>query len=128
MPIFSVGFVILDFGLWTSELWGAYELWTVRNTPIASFSGTTVVPPTFSLAGRSLSISTPRNSRNVHHLHHSISTEFPQAKFEDLDIRYAMEQMKNSATAALHERDELQKRLKINVGKQKKAKAMAQAK
>ena len=38
-----------------------------------------------------------------------------------------MEKPANSATAALHERDELQKRLKINVDKQQ-AKAAAQAK
>ena len=34
-----------------------------------------------------------------------------------------MEKLANSATAALHERDELQKRLKINAEKRKQAKA-----
>ena len=38
------------------------------------------------------------------------------------------EKLANSATAALHERDEFQKRRKINANKQKRAKAVAQAK
>ena len=38
-----------------------------------------------------------------------------------------MEKLANSATAALHERDELQKRFKINADKQKQAKAAASA-
>ena len=36
-----------------------------------------------------------------------------------------MEKLENPATSALHERNELQKRLKINANKQKKAKATA---
>ena len=39
-----------------------------------------------------------------------------------------MQKLANSATAALHERDEFQKRLKINANKQKRAKVVAQAK
>ena len=39
-----------------------------------------------------------------------------------------MEKLANSATAALHERDEFQKRLKINANKQKRAKVVAQVK
>ena len=38
-----------------------------------------------------------------------------------------MEKLANSATAALHERDELQKRLEINADKRKQAKAAAAA-
>ena len=38
-----------------------------------------------------------------------------------------MEKLANSATAALHERDELQKRLKISVDKRKQAKAAVAA-
>ena len=50
--------------------------------------------------------------------------EFSQTnQFEDWSTRHAMEKLANSATAALHERDELQKRLQINADKQKRAKA-----
>ena len=37
-------------------------------------------------------------------------------------MRYAIEKLVNSATAALYERDELQKRLKIDANRQKRAK------
>ena len=81
--------------------------------------------PLFSLSPNEVhQISTPRNPRDLHHLHHSIATEFSQTnKFEDWATRYAVEKLANSATAAIHERDELQKRLKINADKQKQAKA-----
>ena len=69
-------------------------------------------------------ISTLRNPRNAHHPCHTISTEFLQTgKFEDWATRYAIEKLVYSLTTALHERDELQKRLKMNVNKQKRAKA-----
>ena len=56
-------------------------------------------------------VSTPRD---VHQLHHAIATEFSQTnKFEDWATRYAMEKLANSATAALHERDDIQKRLRV---------------
>ena len=56
--------------------------------------------------------------------HQAISTEFSQTnKFEDWATQCAMEKLANSATAALHEWDELQKWLQINANKQKRAKA-----
>ena len=76
--------------------------------------------PLFSLSpGEVHQISTPRNPHDVHLLHNTISTEFSQPnKFEDWATRYAMEKLANSATAALHKRDGLQKWLKINAEKQ----------
>ena len=69
-------------------------------------------------------IPTPRNPRDLHQLHQSISTEFLRSnKFEDWATRCAIGKLANSATAALHERNELQHRLKINADKQKRAKA-----
>ena len=81
--------------------------------------------PLFSLLPKEVyQISTPRNPRDLHQLHQSISTEFSQSnKFEDWATRYAVEKLANSATAALNERDELQRRLKINADKRKHAKA-----
>ena len=81
--------------------------------------------PLFSLLPKWVhQILTPRNPRGLHQLHQSISTEFSQSnKFEDWATRYAVEKLANSATSALHERDELQRRLKINADKQKQAKA-----
>ena len=84
--------------------------------------GTPPLRSLFSLLPKEVhQISTPRNPRDFHH---AISTEFSQTnKFEDWATRYAVEKLANSATAALHERDELQRRLKINADKQKRAKA-----
>ena len=80
--------------------------------------------PLFSLPPKEVyQISTPRNPRDLHQLHQSISTEFSQSnKFEDWATRYAVEKLANSTTAALRERDELQRRLKINADKRKRAK------
>ena len=81
--------------------------------------------PLFSLLPKEVyQISTPRNPHDLHELHQSIFTEFSQSnKFEDWATRYAVEKLANSATAALNEWDELQRRLKINADKQKRAKA-----
>ena len=75
--------------------------------------------PLFSLLPKEVyQISAPRNPHDLHELHQSISTEFSQSnKFEDWATRYAVEKLANSATAALHEWDELQRRLKINADK-----------
>ena len=76
---------------------------------------TTITPLVFSLPKEVHQISTPRNPQDLHHIRHSIATEFSQTnKFQDWATRYAVEKLANAATAALHERDELQQRLKIN--------------
>ena len=71
--------------------------------------------PLFSLSPAEVyQISTHCNPQDVHQLHHAITTEFSQInKFEDWTTRYAMEKLETSTTAAGHERDELQERLRV---------------
>ena len=66
---------------------------------------TSPLRPLFSLSPTEVfQITTPRNPRNVHHLHQAITTEFSQTnQFEDWATRYAIEKLANSATAVLHE-------------------------